>query len=265
MRTFLLLITFSIFHFTNIALASGEDGKNTPQKLGIYEHLDKIISGDIVLYNEDSIPKTLESIIEKPTVFVPVYYECPGLCSPLLEGVAEVIDRAKIDPGKDYQIVTFSFDPRETPVLAKRKRSNYLKLLKHKNGQLGWHFYTGDSTNITRLLDEFGYKVKKDGDNFIHPGAIIIVSPGRKITRYLHGTYFLPFDLKMAVVEASEEKSGPTINKMLKFCFAYDAEGKKYVLNITKVSGSIIVFFALLLLLTMIFGKKRKKQQTRDL
>lgn len=253
---FIVIIALFPFFTATYTLASEND---TLPELGIYEHLNNYISPDITLYNEDSVKVDLGSIIDKPTVFVPVYYECPGLCSPLLEGVAEVIDRAKIDLGKDYRVVTFSFEPNETPALAKKKRKNYLKLLKHTNGQFGWHFYTGDQKNISKLLDEFGYKVKKEGDNYIHPGAIIIVSPKRKITRYLHGTYFLPFDLKMAVVEASDEKSGPTINKMLKFCFAYDAKGKTYVMNFTKVSGAIVLFFALILLSALVFSKKRKR------
>ena len=92
-----------------------------------------------------------------------------------------------------------------------------------------------------------GYKVKKAGEEYIHPGAIMVLSPEGKITRYLHGTYFLPFDLKMAVIEASEGKSGPTINKVLKYCFSYDPEGQKYVINITKISGSLIIFLSRLL------------------
>ena len=252
-----LLIIFLISFFTITYVVASEN--DTLPELGIYEHLNSHLQGDITLINEDSVEVEIGQIIDKPTVFVPVYYECPGLCSPLLEGVAEVIDRAKLEIGKDYQVVTFSFDPNETPVLARKKRKNYLKLLKHTNGESGWHFYTGDSANINKLLNEFGYKIKKDGDNYIHPGALIVVSPKRKITRYLHGTYFLPFDLKMAVVEASDEKSGPTINKVLRFCFAYDAKGKTYVMNFTKVSGAIILFLALILLSTLIFSKKRKR------
>ena len=99
--------------------------------------------------------------------------------------------------------------------------------------------------------------IKKEGRDWIHPGAIIVLSPDGKITRYLHGTYFLPFDLKMAVVEASQGRSGPTINKVLKFCFSYDAEGKKYVFNITKVSGSIIILLALGFFITLVLKNKR--------
>ncbi len=230
-------------------------------ELGIYEHLDSYLPADLDFVDENNNPINLTDKIDKPTVIALVYFECPGLCSPLLEGVSEVITKAKVDLGTEYQVFTVSFDPTEKPELAKAKKDNYAKLVKGKDVENGWKWLTGDSANVNRLLNTLGYKVKKEGDDFIHPASIIVISPEGKITRYLHGTYFLPFDLKMAVVEASEERSSPTINKVLKFCFSYDAEGKKYVFNITKVAGSIILLFAISLFLFLAFGKKRK---TRD-
>ena len=234
--------------------------EENPPELGIYEHLDEYIPADLTFVNENYDTVNLLESIDKPTVIVPVYYNCPGLCSPLLEGVAEVISRSQVILGKDYQVFTISFNHTEKTKLAIDKKKNYMQLVKGNiDIENGWHFFTGDSININRLLDAIGYKVKKQGNDFIHPGAIIVLSPDGKITRYLHGTYFLPFDLKMAVVEASHGKSGPTINKMLKFCFSYDAEGKKYVFNVTKVSGVIILLFALSLFMTLFVKNNRSK------
>jgi protein SCO1 len=237
------------------------------EELGIYEHLDEFIPDDLVFVTENYDTVNLLQQIDKPTVIVPVYYECPGLCSPLLEGVAEVISSTPMEIGKDYQVFTISFNPEEKTKLAKEKKENYLKLVKNPKGDLehGWIFHTGDSANISRLLNSIGYKIKKEGKNWIHPGAIIVLSPKGKITRYLHGVDFLPFDLKMAVVEASQGRSGPTINTMLKFCFSYDAEGKKYVFNITKVSGIIIILVALGFFLSLVLrGKKNKKPSVEN-
>lgn len=234
-------------------------------ELGIYEKLDEYLPDNLTFVTENYDTVNLMSLIDKPTVIVPVYYECPGLCSPLLEGVADVVSQADITLGKDYQVFTISFNPAEKTSLAREKKQNYLKLV--KNGQdatHGWTFFTGDSANITRLLDGIGYKVKKSGKDWIHPGAIVVLSPDGKITRYLHGTYFLPFDLKMAVVEASHGRSGPTINKVLQFCFSYDPEGKKYVFNITKVSGSIILLLAFGLFITMVFRNRKKKSSSEN-
>jgi len=235
------------------------------QELGIYEKLDEFIPDDLIFVTENDDTLNLLASIDKPTVLVPVYYNCPGICTPLLEGVADVINKTDPVLGIDYQFYTFSFNYEEGSDLARKKKETFSKLVKGNHDlENGWKFFTADSTNVYRLLNSIGYKVKKEGKEYIHPGAIVVLSPNGKITRYLHGTYIMPFDLKMAVLEASEGRSGPTINKFLKYCFSYDAEGKKYVLNITKISGSIIIFLAVMLFLTLIFKKKRKNPITNS-
>jgi protein SCO1 len=240
---------------------SGLVAEEKPAELGIYEHLDQILPDGLTFTDENYNTVDLKKEIDKPTVIALVYYECPGLCSPLLEGVAEVITRAKLNLGTEYQVFTISFDPNEKPKLAKDKKANYVKLVKNQDVEKGWRWFTGDSTNITNLLNSLGFKVKKQGEEFIHPASLIVLSPQGKITRYLHGVYFLPFDLKMAVVEASEERSGPTINKVLKYCFSFDPKGKKYVLNITRVSGTVILFIAVSFLLGLLLSKKRGRNK----
>jgi protein SCO1/2 len=232
-----------------------------PAELGIYEKLDLTLPDGLIFTDENYQVVDLKKEIDKPTVFALVYYECPGICSPLLEGVAEVITRAKLDLGTEYQVFTISFDWNEKTKLAKDKKTNYTKLVKNKDVQKGWRWFTGDSANVNNLLNSLGFKVKKQGEEFIHPASLIVLSPEGKITRYLHGTYFLPFDLKMAVIEASEGRSGPTINKVLKYCFAFDPEGKKYVVNITRVSGTIILFIAVSFLVGLLLSKKRGRNK----
>ncbi|MBN2173336.1 MAG: SCO family protein [Bacteroidales bacterium] len=247
-------IAFSLFVLFNIGFADEK-----PEELGIYEHLDNFIPNNLIFTDENYNSINLKNSIDKPTVIALVYYECPGICSPLLEGVADVISKAKMDLGKDYQVFTISFDPAEKPKLAKDKKTNYAKLVKGQDVQNGWTWFTGDSTNINSLLNSLGYKIKKAGEEFVHPAALIVLSPKGKITRYLHGTYFLPFDLKMAVVEASEGRSGPTINKVLQYCFSYDPEGKKYVFNITRISGTLILFIAVSMFVGLMFRKRKNK------
>jgi protein SCO1/2 len=257
LKNYVLSLLAAFFLLSSLSLKAQEE-------LGIYEHLDTYIPDDLIFVNDHFDTINLLQSIDKPTVIVPVYYECPGLCSPLLEGVADVISKAAVEIGKDYQVFTISFNPAEKTRLAIEKKETYLKLVKDKKGDLenGWKFHTGDSANITRLLNSLGYKIKKEGKEWIHPGAIIVLSPEGKITRYLHGVYFLPFDLKMAIIEASQGKSGPTINKMLQFCFSYDAEGKKYVFNITKVSGSLIILIALGFFGYLVYSSKKKNKPT---
>lgn len=251
MRSLILFITLSLF-IPTIASADNE--------LGVYEKLDDYLPKNLTFVTENYDTVNLLDLIDKPTVIVPVYYECPGICSPLLEGMADVISKNGLVIGIDYQVFTVSFDHTEHTRLAGEKKKTYSKLVKGNHDiKNGWIYFTGDSLNISNLLNSIGYMVKKEGEEFIHPGAIVMISPEGKITRYLHGTYFLPFDFKMAVVEASKGKSGPTINKVLQFCFSYDPEGQKYVFNVTKVSGSIILLFALGLFMTLFLKKNRKK------
>ena len=231
------------------------------EELGVYEKLDQFLHDDLIFTDENFNKINLKEAITKPTVFAMVYYECPGICTPLMNGLADVMQKTDLLLDKDYQVFTISFSHKEKTILAQNKKKTYTKLVDKGNPQDGWRFFTGDSIMIQRLLDNIGYHVKQEGDDFIHPATIVMVSPQGKITRYLHGTYFLPFDFKMALVEAGMGKSGATINKVLKYCFSYDAEGKKYVFNVTKVSGTVILFVALSLLFYLIYTERQRKKK----
>ncbi len=261
MKQFLILLFFGLFLGLNSEAQINPVAPVQDEQVGIYEHLDEYIRDDIELLNEDSTLVNLKSLIDKPTVFAFIYFNCPGLCSPLLGGLAEVIDRTQMELGKDYQVITISFNPDDYPTLGKKKKANYVKGMKNPIDEKDWIWLTGDSLNIEKITDNLGFKFKKQGKEYVHAAAIMVVSPHGKITRYLHGTYFLPFDLKMSVIESAKEVSGPTINKVLQFCFSYDAEGKKYVFNITKISGTLILGAALILLIILIFKRKKYKTQ----
>jgi protein SCO1 len=234
----------------------GQNVFNPPQEIGIYEKLNTFIPDNVELLDKDSTKVNLKSLINKPTVISFVYYECPGLCSPLLDGVAEVIDHSDLVLGIDYQVITISFNENDTPLLGKEKKKNYVGSIKKQIDESQWIWLTGDSANIAKITGAMGFKYKRTGKDFLHPATLMVVSPKGKITRYLYGTEFLPFDLKMSVVEASEERAGPTINKLLKFCFSYDSESKKYMLKITSISGSLIILMVILFLFTVLLKKK---------
>ena len=186
-------------------------------EIGIEEHLDQYVPEDIHIINQDGDTVTIGSIINKPTILSLVYYRCPGICSPLMNGIAEVIQKSDMKIGEDYQVFTISFDTRETTELAKRKRINYLSQITKPEAENGWYFFTGDSINIARLTDAVGFRYKQSGNDFTHAASLMVLSPEGKITRYLNGIQFLPFEFKMAIVEASKGQSGPTINKILQF------------------------------------------------
>lgn len=229
-------------------------------EIGIVEKLDQYIPLDVSLFDENGDTVLLSSLFDKPTLISFVYFRCPGICSPLMDGIADVIDKSDLVIGKDYQVLTISFDPREDQFLAAKKKNNYLNLMEKKDlAKEGWHFFTGDSASIKRLTDATGFRYKPAGNDFVHAATLIFTDPHGKITRYMNGTYFLPFEVKMSVIDAGKGISGPTINKVLQYCYSYDPEGQSYVLNITKVAGTMILFIALILFLVLILVRKKNK------
>ncbi|MGM0621546.1 MAG: SCO family protein [Bacteroidota bacterium] len=230
-------------------------------EIGIVEHLNEYMPDSISLINENGEQVWLSDVIDKPTVINFVYYRCPGICSPLMEAVAGVMNKSELVAGEDYQVLTISFDPTETIDLGIRKKTNYLGLMsdeKAAEAENGWLFYVSDSASINRATEATGFRYRTTGNDYLHAASLTVVSPKGKITRYLNGLQFLPFEWKMAIVEASKGQSGPTMSKVLRFCFTYDPAGQTYVLNFTKVGGAIIMFFAVLLLLYLVL-KPRKK------
>lgn len=230
-----------------------------PVTPGIEENLGGTVPLNIVLNDENGKPVTLGSLIDKPTILTLNYFRCTGICTPLLNGVVEVINRTPLEPGKDYQVITVSFDERDTPEIALGKRTNYIKQIQKPFPPTAWRFLTGPAGATKALCDSVGFKFERQGDQFIHPGAIILLSPKGKITRYMYGITFLPADIQMAVQEAARGEAAPTINKFLLFCFSYDPAGHRYVFSITKVVGTAVILTAAAFIAFLLFPGRRPR------
>ncbi len=231
--------------------------------VGVVEHLGKYIPLDLQFINDKFDTVTLKQLINKPTILSFVYFDCPGLCSPLLEGLGNVIQKTELELGKDYQVITISFNFRDTPQKAKEKKKRFTE--RYSKGKSdGWMFLTTDSTTIFNITDATGFKTRAVGLDFVHPSAIIAISPQGMITRYLYGISFLPMDFKLAIMEANKEQPRPTIQKLLMFCYSYDQDNKRYALDITKVAGTIIVFFLLVFIVVFLIKPKKKNIKTTD-
>lgn len=256
-----------VFVTGSILLAAQEqkpyDDLREPE-IGVVEKLDTYISEDIMVIDENNQSVSLRSLIDKPTILNLVYYRCPGICSPIMESVANVIDKTDMVPGTDFQVLTVSFDPTESSELAAQKRRNYFYMIKREFDENAWTFYTADSANAKDLTHAVGFKYKKTGFDYIHSATIIILSPDGKISRYLQGIYFLPFDVKLAVFEAAQGKSGPTITRLMAYCYSFDPAGQRYVFNITKVTGSIILFFGVIIFLFLLIRYRTKKPVPKE-
>lgn len=260
MKQYILTIGIAILSFVQ-GFSQAYFNQADSTAVGIFEHLGDTIPMNLKFVNEKNDTVVLGNLITKPTVFTFVYFDCPGICSPLLDGVSDVIEKSEMELGKEYQVITISFNYRDNPEKAVIKKQNFLRKHSEQHKE-NWMYLTGDSANIYTISDAMGFKFKPAGNDYIHAAAIIVVSPHGIITRYLYGTAFLPFDLKMAVIEASKDQPRPSINKVLEFCFSYDSEGKRYVLDILKISGTLILFFIIVFGLGLFLYSRRKKKQT---
>ncbi len=259
-----IIFGITLILISTIATASKHsETKKDEVEIGIVEHLNEYVPGNIQLINEKGDTVNLKNIIDKPTVLCFVYFECPMLCTPLMNGLAEVIDKSDMKIGKDYQVLTIGFNTEEPLSLAIEKKKNYILHMKTKEAANGWKFFVSDSANIARATNGLGFKYKKAGNVFLHSATLIFISQKGKITRYLNGTYFLPFEFKMAVVESSKGYSGPTINKLLQYCYGYDTQSHRYAMDVTKVGGAIILFLLLSIVFFLIFKPMIHKNAKR--
>lgn len=229
--------------------------------VGIDEKLGQKVPGDITLFDETGKPVKFGDLTDgKPVILTLVYYRCPGICSPLLTELAHIVDKLDLTIGKDYKIITVSFNTSEDYIMAAEKKKNYFGLMKIKKpGDNDWRFLTADSINVAKITDAVGFRFIRQGNDFVHAGVLTMLSPELKITRYLYGVDYLPFDVKMGLIEASEGKIGSPISKITKLCYSYDVEGRKYVLNVTRIAGSGIIFLIVVFAVILVATKKKKK------
>lgn len=228
--------------------------------LGVTEQIGKSVAVDAVFRDEDGKPIRIRDILTVPTLLLPVYYGCPNVCSLLQANIAQLLPRVDLKPGKEYQVISLSFDETETPAMARQARKNYLFAAGENWPPVAWRFLTGDGTNIRRIMGSVGFHFQRKQDQFIHPVVMVALAPGGKIMRYLYGYKPLPFDITMAMTEANEGRAGLSIKRALAYCFSYDPQGKHYALDVLRVTGVAVVGLAIVLLLALTFGGRRKRK-----
>jgi protein SCO1/2 len=253
-KIFLCLVSL-IFLFSTNAYCEGKT------KVGIDEKLGNTIPLNIKFKTSEGETVALKDIITKPTIIALVYYQCPGICTPMQSELAWTLDKLQLEPGKDFHVISLSFDLHETPEIAARWKRSYLKTIKRNFDPSTWTFLTGDSISIKTVTDACGFYYKPTEKDFIHAATVIAVSPQGKICRYMTGTEFNPFDMKMALLEAGAGKTNPTISKMLKMCYSYDPEARQYTLNVTRIIGSFTLVCVGIFLAVLIFKKKKAKNE----
>lgn len=242
-------------------------GSGDVAKAGIEEQLGGYVPLDLVLVNEDGDSVKIGDLIDRPTIVSLVYYTCPSVCRPLLDEVSDMLGKLQdidMTPGEDYRVLTISFDETDSPDGSARLKSEYYDRLPDGFPAHAWTFLTGDAESVARFTEAVGFRFRRAGKDFAHPTTLVIVSPDGKITRYMYGAEYLAVDLKMAVLEARRGVVGPTIVRFLKFCFSYDPEGRRFVLNATRIVGAstLIGLLSFVVFLTAA-GKRRKESPGR--
>lgn len=255
-----LLLLFSANH------AFGISDTRDVKEIGIDEKTGQTVPGDIRFKTENNEDVELKNFFNpaRPVLLNLVYFGCPKLCNYATDGLVQVMNEQKsLEIGKDFEVLTVSFDPRDTPELAGAKASKYREMVKRGDPGTGnWVFLTSDSENIRRLTEAVGFRYKMDGDDFAHASALIVLTPEGKISRYLPGIQYEPNDFKMSLLEASKGRIGSSemLNKLLLFCYEFDPVGKKYALKALNVvkAGGVVTLLSICGVLTYFWRREKK-------
>ena len=231
--------------------------------VGIDQKLNAPVPLDLVFHDEANQTVPLRTYFgDKPVVIELVYFGCTSLCPKSVYESVSALRRVSLEPGRDYDVVVVSFDPKDTPQAAAQEKAKYAKIFERGSFNAGWHFLTGSQESISRLADAIGFRYHWDEPTkqFVHAGGIMVATPEGKLSRYFYGIQYAPQDLRMALVDASQHRIGTPVDYVLLFCFHYDATQGKYtlaIINLLKVAGSL----TLLCLIGLIYFLMRSQNK----
>ena len=246
----------------------------TPKELadvGITEHLGEKVDLGLTFKDEDGKTVALGNFFHsgKPVVLDLAYYACPGLCNYHLNGFSEGLKTSRLTPGKDYEWVVVSFDPREKPDLAKAKKKNMVAAFattgeRNMQAQEGWHFLTGEKANIEALAKQvgFSYHWVEEEKQFAHASAAYIVTPDATISRYLKGVMFDPRTLKLSLMEAQSGAVSKVVSSLILYCFHYDAKAAKFTFAAMSAARILGALTALILFIFIVPNILKKRKAT---
>ena len=231
-----------------VAFAQVNQNPEQLEGVGIAEHLDAQVPLDLPFTDENGQAVTLGKYFQpgRPVILTLNYYECPMLCTVQLNELVKALRGMDWTPGQQFEIVTVSFNPQETPTLARLKKQNYLKEYGRVEAAPGWHFLTGRQDHIRRLTETVGFNYRWDeaSQQYVHAAVAIVLSPQGRVSRYLKSIAYDPSTLRLSLTEAKEGKNRSTVDEVLLFCFHYDAAAGRYTLaatNIVRAGGVLTV------------------------
>jgi protein SCO1/2 len=215
--------------------------------VGIQQNLNAQIPADLTFRDENGkLVKLGDYFGKKPMILSLVYYQCTMLCGEVLNGLDTALRVLKFDVGNQFDVLTVSFDPKDTPKVATIKKAEYLKRYKRSGAENGWHFLTGQQSEIDALTKAAGFQYQYDpkSEQFAHSTAIMILTPGGKIAQYYYGVEYAPKDLRFGLIQASNHKIGNVVDEVLLYCYHYDPNTGKYgaaIFKILRLSGAATI------------------------
>ncbi|HSS21867.1 MAG TPA: SCO family protein [Pyrinomonadaceae bacterium] len=228
--------------------------------VGIDQKLNEQLPLDLMFTDENGQRVKLGQYFgKKPVVLSLVYYQCPMLCNQVLNGMVTAFKVMAFKPGEEFEVVTISFDPNETPALAAAKKNTYVNYLpesKRASAANGWHFLTADAASIKQITDSVGFRYHWDEPTkqFAHASGIFVSTPEGKLARYFYGIEYAPRDLRLGLIEAADNKIGTPADQLLLYCFHYDPTTGKYgarIMNVMRLAGVATVLAVVGMLLAM--------------
>ncbi len=277
MRSLMVIILLLVFVVsTSAQVTKPELPQSVPNtrpeilnNIGIDQKLNQQVPLDLAFRDENGQPVTLQTYFgKKPVILALIYYNCPQLCSLILNGLVQSLNALSFTAGKEFDVLVVSFDPRETPQLATAKKKAYLDRYIKKGTEAGWHFLTGDENSIKTLTQTVGFRYFYDPvkDIFAHASGIIVLTPEGKTSRYFYGVEYANRDLRLGLVEASENKIGSPVDQLLLLCYHYDPATGKYgavIMNLVRIAGTITVI-AIIAFIVITVRNERKKQKLQQ-
>jgi protein SCO1/2 len=234
------------------------------REIGFDQNLDRPLPLDAEFSDEQGHTVRLGQYFgSKPVVLAFVYYDCPMLCTQVLNALTGTLGVLSLEAGKDFQVVLISFDPREKPAQAAAKKADQLQRYKHPGAEAGWHFLTGEEAAISRVTKAAGFRYvwDKQTKQFAHPTGIIVVTPDGRPARYLFGIEYGPRDVRLALVEASEGRVGSVVDSLLLYCYHYDPMTGRYgiyVMRTLRVAGVATVLLIGTFIVVMLRREKAR-------
>jgi len=250
-----------------LTIAAAANAQDPPMgvlsDVGIDQRLNEAVPLDLAFRDEMGRAVRLADYFgEKPVILSLNYYDCPMLCTLILNGLLRSLRVLPFDAGKEFNVVTVSFDPRETPGMAAKKKLAYMDEYRRPGAADGWHFLTGDEASIARLTDAVGFRYKYDPESqqWAHASAIMVLTPEGRLSRYFYGLEYSARDLRLSLVEAAANRIGSPADRVLLYCYHYDPTTGKYgivIMNILRLAGLGTVL-ALGAFVTLMIYRERK-------